>query len=144
MNEPANASTLEESSVVELRIPPRAEWAAVARLTVAAIASRLDFSLDEVDDLKLAVAEACTHAIQRSNGGHPIELVFEAQSDSIIITVRDFSTAAHLESVDDELDEEHVTALGLFIIRALMDDVDYQIDPRTGGELVMTKKVAYS
>src|SRR5579863_5296732 len=133
--------TVDESSVVELRIPPKAEWAAVARLTVAAIASRLDFSLDEIDDVKLAVAEACTHAIQRSTGDHPIELVFEAQPDSIIVTVRDFSTSSHLESVGEELDENHIGGLGLFIIQSLMDDVDFRIDARAGGELTMTKRV---
>lgn len=132
---------MEDSSVVELRIPPKAEWAAVARLTVAAIANRLDFSLDEIDDLKLAVAEACTHAIGRSTGNQPVELIFRAQDDAIEVIVRDFSTAAHLESVDEELDEDHIGGLGLFIIRTLMDEVDYRVDPRSGGELTMTKRV---
>src|SRR5579863_1276951 len=133
--------TVDESSVVELRIPPEAEWAAVARLTVAAVASRLDFSLDDIDDVKLAVAEACTHAIQRSTGEHPIELVFEARIDSIVVTVRDSSTAARLESVEDDVDENHIGGLGLFIIRSLMDEVDFRVDPRTGGELTMMKRV---
>jgi len=142
MNEPASASTIEESAFVELRIPPKAEWAAVARLTVAAIASRLDFSLDEIDDVKLAVAEACTHAIQRASGDHPIELIFEAQADSIIVTVRDFSSSPHLETVGDELDEKHIGGLGLFIIQSLMDNVDFRVDGRAGGELTMTKRVS--
>jgi serine/threonine-protein kinase RsbW len=143
MNEAAKASTVQNSSVVELRIPPRAEWAAVARLTVAAVASRLDFSLDDIDDLKLAVAEACTHAIQRSIGEHPVELIFEAHEDSIVVTVRDSSTSARLESVDDEaLADNQIGALGLFIIRSVMDEVDYRVDPRDGGELVMTKRVS--
>lgn len=140
MNQHAS-ETLDESSVVELRIPPEAEWAAVARLTVAAVASRLDFSLDDIDDVKLAVAEACTHAIQRATGEHPIELIFEARTDSIAVTVRDSSTTAHLESVEDDVDENHIGGLGLFIIRSLMDDVDFRVDPRTGGELTMTKRV---
>jgi serine/threonine-protein kinase RsbW len=140
MNQRASEA-VEESSIVELRIPPKAEWAAVARLTVAAIASRLDFSLDEIDDVKLAVAEACTHAIQRSTGEAPIVLIFEAQPDSIIVTVRDSSTSAHLESVEDDVDEEHTGGLGLFIIRSLMDDVDFRVDPRAGGELIMVKRV---
>src|SRR5579885_782455 len=96
MNEHARQA-LDDSSFVELRIPAEAEWAAVARLTVAAVASRLDFSLDEIDDVKLAVAEACTHAIQRSSGNQPIELIFEARPDAIVVTVRDSSTASHLE-----------------------------------------------
>lgn len=139
MNQRAS-EMVDTSSIVELRIPPKAEWAAVARLTVAAIASRLDFSLDEIDDVKLAVAEACTHAIQRSTGDHPIELVFEAQTDSIVVTVRDSSTSAHLESVEADIDG-HTGGLGLFIIRSLMDDVDFRVDARTGGELTMMKRV---
>src|SRR5215469_16974879 len=118
MNEPASASTIEESAFVELRIPPKAEWAAVARLTVAAIASRLDFSLDEIDDVKLAVAEACTHAIQRASGDHPIELIFEAQADSIIVTDGFEMRRARKVAHGDELDEKHIGGLGLFIIQS--------------------------
>lgn len=141
MNERA-ASTAADTSIVELRIPSKAEWVAVARLTVAAIASRLDFSLDEIDDLKLAIAEACTNAIQRDPEGDLIDLVFEARSDALIVTVRDRATGSHLETVEEELDDEdHVGGLGVFIIRSLMDEVDFRVDPRTGGRLVMTKKV---
>jgi serine/threonine-protein kinase RsbW len=140
MNEHARQA-LDDSSFVELRIPAEAEWAAVARLTVAAVASRLDFSLDEIDDVKLAVAEACTHAIQRSSGNQPIELIFEARPDAIVVTVRDSSTASHLESVEEEGDENHIGGLGLFIIRSLMDEVDFRVDTRRGGELTMLKRV---
>ena len=53
-----------EASLVELRIPSRAEWVAVARLTVAAVARHLPFTVEEIEDVKLAVAEACTTVIQ--------------------------------------------------------------------------------
>ncbi|MBV8726415.1 MAG: ATP-binding protein, partial [Candidatus Eremiobacteraeota bacterium] len=56
-----NESTL---GTVELRIPSKAEWVAVARLAVAAVANRLQFSIEEIEDVKLAVAEACTNCIQ--------------------------------------------------------------------------------
>lgn len=141
MNKPAQAESAEKTSVVELRIPGEAEWVAVARLTAAAIASRLDFSLDEIDDLKLAVAEACTNAIRRGSASAPIELIFEAQLDSIVVTVRDVATAGHLESVEEDDDQERIEGLGLFIIRSLMDEVDFRVDPASGGVLVMTKRV---
>jgi len=64
--------------VVELRIPARAEWVAVARLAAAAVGSRMRFSVDEIDDLKLAIAEACTNIIQRSEGIENIDLRWEA------------------------------------------------------------------
>jgi anti-sigma regulatory factor (Ser/Thr protein kinase) len=50
--------------IVRLEIPARAEWVAVARLAVAAVASRQRFSVDDIEDIKLAVAESCTNAIQ--------------------------------------------------------------------------------
>jgi anti-anti-sigma factor len=55
----------EHLGTVELRIPSKPEWVAVARLAVAAIANRLPFSVEEIEDLKLAIAEACTICIQQ-------------------------------------------------------------------------------
>ena len=44
------------ADVVELRIPAKAEWVAVARLAVAAVASRSNFSLEDIEDVRLAIA----------------------------------------------------------------------------------------
>ena len=63
--------------VVRLEIPAVAEWVAVARLAVAAVASRQRFSVDEIEDIKLAVAEACTNAIQHGPPDGTIEIVCE-------------------------------------------------------------------
>lgn len=49
---------------VELRLPNRPEFVAVARLTVSAIAARLEFDINDIEDIKVAVAEACTNAIE--------------------------------------------------------------------------------
>jgi serine/threonine-protein kinase RsbW len=139
-------SPLEVSShgTVELKIPGRAEWVAVARLAVAAVASRLRFSVDEIEDIKLAIAEACTNSIQSAGGvdAGVIEIVCDALADELRVTVRDRSPGLHLETakaggVDDGRTEE----LGVFLIRALMDSVDYSSDPRRGTELIMTKRV---
>ena len=53
----AHLPEVKSHGVVELKIPGRAEWVAVARLAVAAVASRLRFSVDEIEDIKLAIAE---------------------------------------------------------------------------------------
>jgi serine/threonine-protein kinase RsbW len=130
---------------VELKIPGRAEWVAVARLAVAAVASRLRFSVDEIEDIKLAIAEACTNAIQSAGGidAGTIEIVCDAFENELRVTVRDHSTGPHLESVSSgSIGEGRTEALGVFLIRALMDSVDYSTDPRHGTELVMTKRVS--
>ena len=132
-------------AVIRLEIPAVAEWVAVARLAVAAVASRLRFSVDEIEDIKLAIAEACTNSIQSAGGQDAgvIEIVCDALEDELRVTVRDRSAGLHLESVKPGgLDEGRTEELGVFLIRALMDTVDYTSEPRRGTELVMTKRVS--
>src|SRR5437016_1779354 len=53
------------TKTVELEIPARPEFVALARLVVSAMASTdATLSDDQVDDLKIAVSEACTNAIE--------------------------------------------------------------------------------
>ena len=55
-----------QAETVQLLIPCRPEYVGVARLAVLGIASRMPFSYDEVEDVRLAVGEACTHAVERA------------------------------------------------------------------------------
>jgi len=140
----STALQVSSHGIVELKIPGRAEWVAVARLAVAAVASRLRFSVDEIEDIKLALAEACTNAIQSAGGQDAgvIEIVCDAREDELRVTVRDSGAGIHLEPVPPGgLDEGRTEELGVFLIRALMDSVDYTSDPRRGTELVMIKRV---
>ncbi len=145
MNPVARAVEVSNLGTVELKIPGRAEWVAVARLAVAAVASRLRFSVDEIEDIKLAIAEACTNSIQSAGGldAGVIEIVCDAREDELRVTVRDSSPGPHLEAVPGSgFPEGRTEELGVFLIRALMDQVDYTSDPRRGSQLVMTKRVS--
>ncbi|GAC1459109.1 MAG: ATP-binding protein [Candidatus Elarobacter sp.] len=146
MNASTRALEISSHGTVELKIPGRAEWVAVARLAVAAVASRLRFSVDEIEDIKLALAEACTNSIQSAGGADAgvIEIVCDALEEELRVTVRDRSPGLHLEPTAkiSGLDEGRTEELGVFLIRALMDSVDYTSDPRRGTELVMTKRVS--
>jgi serine/threonine-protein kinase RsbW len=143
---PAIASATSDDTV-ELKIPARAEWVAVARLAVAAVASRLHFSVDEIEDIKLAVAEACTNCIQHASESERIEITSEVMNDEVRVSVRDRSVAHKLESVEKAVgfaDGKRTEELGVFLIRALMDEVSYRVDAREGTELIMTKRVTGS
>ncbi len=129
---------------VELKIPAKAEWVAVARLAVAAVASRLRFSVDEIEDIKLAVAEACTNCIQHGVPVDQIEITSEVMSDEVRVSVRDHSVGQRLGSVGRDgafADGKRTEELGIFLIRQLMDDVSYRVDAREGTELIMIKRV---
>jgi serine/threonine-protein kinase RsbW len=128
---------------VELRIPCRAEWVALARLAVAAVANRLQLSIEEIEDVKLAVAEACTAVIQHENHGDIIELTCETFPDSLRIRVHD--AGRHLPRSENgrtmDLDEARIAGLGVFLIRTLMDEVSYDVHPELGTDLLMVKRL---
>ncbi len=44
---------------VELRLPADGVYVSVVRTTTAGLAARLDFLIDDIEDLRIAVGEAC-------------------------------------------------------------------------------------
>lgn len=129
------------AGTVELRIPSKPEWVAVARLTVAAVANRLPFSVEDIEDLKLALAEACTYVIQASVGRDTIDIICETGHDYVRIRVRDRGTIRP-ERAPRRPSGFSTEGLGIFLIQALMDEVEHTPGGDSGGELIMTKRLA--
>jgi serine/threonine-protein kinase RsbW len=79
---------------VRLVVPASPEYLRLVRLTAAGLASRLGFTFDEVEDLRIAVDELCFHLLGESDDEDPsadertMELVYSASADSITITGR--------------------------------------------------------
>src|SRR3954447_13942258 len=53
----------------EIRLPAENAYVAVLRMAPSGIAARLDFTLDDVDDLKMAVSEACAMVLADATPG---------------------------------------------------------------------------
>ena len=51
------------TSCVSLTIPAKAEYLQIVRLALFGVASGSGFSFEEIEDMKVAVAEACNNAI---------------------------------------------------------------------------------
>lgn len=58
---------------VTLTLPAEAEYIDLVRLTLYGISSRMGFSYEEIEDMKVAVSEACNnvvvHAYEPGQGG---------------------------------------------------------------------------
>ena len=134
--------------VIELEIPARAEFVALARLVVSALASSDSNLADErIDDLKLAVSEACTNAIEAHGAAGSSEQVVvrcRAGVETLEVCVEDrghgFDPAAlpdHPPVTDpDRLKYER--GLGIPLIKALVDEVQFNpTDEGTAVRLVM-------
>ncbi len=142
-----------KGDIIDLTIPACAEYIGVVRLLVSGVANRLGFSYDDIEDIKLAVAEACTNAVlhaypQGEEGDVRIRcLVFP---DRLQILVADKGTSFDVDRVkttlgpiDGTVDIAHQMegGLGLYLIHTLMDEVDI-----SGGEgivVAMTKYVRW-
>jgi serine/threonine-protein kinase RsbW len=99
---------------VRLVVPAAPEYLRLVRLTAAGLASRLGFTFDEVEDLRIAVDELCFHLLGDADGDVPsgertMDLVYTAGDDSITITGRTGLTGPVPEP--SELSEQILDAL---------------------------------
>ncbi len=56
-------------SDVELRLPADGAYAAVLRTLTAGLAARLDFTMDDIEDLRIAVSEATAMVLGEADAG---------------------------------------------------------------------------
>jgi len=128
-------------ATVAIRIPALPEWVGVARLATAGIASRSGFSIEDIEDLKLAVAEACNCCIQNPGRGDVnIECVLDDRRITITVTRAGAGPARTSEPAPTG-EFSAAGGLGVFLIRSLMDDVTYVSDKISGTRLTLTKVV---
>ncbi|MFW5985989.1 MAG: anti-sigma F factor [Halanaerobiales bacterium] len=116
----------------------------LARLTVTTFASELEFTLTELEEIKVAVSEAVTnciiHAYPLEEGVIDIDL--EISENRLIIVISD--SGVGIEDIDAVLQpsystkEEHM-GLGLAFIDSFMDDFILESKPDQGTTVRMVK-----
>ncbi len=137
------------SDFVEMKIPAQAEFVGVTRLTVSGIANRMGYSYDEIEDIKIALSEACTNAVNhayKEDEKGQITIGFGIYEDRLEMMVLDrgqsfdyTKVSEKLGPVDSEKSVEQLSegGLGLFLIESLMDKVE--ISGEDGVVVMMTK-----
>jgi len=73
--------------IVSVRLPAEGAYLAVLRTTTASLAARLDFTLDEIEDLRIAVDEACCLLLADAAPEAVLTSAFEMSDDAIQVTV---------------------------------------------------------
>ncbi len=123
-------------------IPRKKEYVSCARLTVTSIAAVAGFDIEKVEDIRLAVGEACNNAVLHSNGSDNIEISLEFDSPRITISVKDDGDGFVLGNESDVLDKEYNgSGLGIYIIKSLMDDVNIVSEKNLGTCITMVKEI---
>ncbi len=95
MTEDTAATAVELSGVrdvVSVRLPAVGAYLSVLRTATAGLAARLDFTLDEIEDLRIAVDEACAMLLPQAVPGTHLECEFELGDDAMQMSVTVMTT----------------------------------------------------
>jgi len=134
---------------IEMKIPAKAQYVGVMRLTISGIASRMGFTYDDIEDLKIAASEAITNAVQhayseKENG--EVVVGFALYHDKLEVIVADHGNSFDFMKIKEEVGPYDESAsvdmlreggLGLYLIESLMDEV--KIHHKEGVTVFMTK-----
>jgi len=72
---------------VTVRMPADGAYLSVLRTATAGLAARLDFTLDDIEDMRIAVDEACAMLLSQAIPGSCLECSFVLSPDDMTITV---------------------------------------------------------
>jgi serine/threonine-protein kinase RsbW len=120
-----------------MEIPPRSQYVGVVRLALASLARSTGLGEDAVDDLKIAISEACTNAvISNENAGvdQPVTISWAEQPDRIVVEIGDRGRLYEGGGPKDSWDTGNITpriTMSVALLSTLVDDCEFV--PREGG-----------
>lgn len=124
---------------IKMEISSNPEYVSIIRLTTSGIANKIGFCLEEIEDLKVAISEACTNAIKHSLDDRFI-IVFNILENGLTIEIIDEGQGYNISSISEpDLDNLQESGMGLFIIESLMDEVTIESQEGKGTTIKMTK-----
>jgi len=117
---------------VRLTIPARAEYVLLGRLALSGVTRMRALDDETINDLKLAVTEACTNSVRhayRGNGGI-VDILYELHDDRLVVEVSDDGAGFDPNELV-EAGELTEGGLGIAIIRAVVDE--FEVGERQDG-----------
>lgn len=132
-----------------LHVPSSTDNLVMIREFVARVAAQAGLGEADAGQLELAVDEACSNVIEHAYGSDASkEVVVRATFDgeairiSVIDTGKGFDpTAIAQESLESLVEGRKTGGLGMRLMRKLMDEVHYEIEPGKKNELHMVKRI---
>ena len=130
-----------QGETVHISLPSMPEFVSMARLSVASAANVMGFSIDNVEDLKVVVSEACTNALCHGCcNAETYDLYYRFYEDRLEICVEDKGDGYEPDAIEEPLlTGDQVGGFGLFIIKSLMDEVEVVSDKGVGTRITMIK-----
>jgi len=115
---------------VTICLPAEGAYLSVLRTATAGLAARLDFTLDEIEDLRIAVDEACAMLLGQAVPGTSLECTFTLGHDLMTISVSVLSQAPRPPASD---------TFAWTVLCALAGSVEARVGPGSRLTIVLQK-----
>jgi serine/threonine-protein kinase RsbW len=145
MTSPNNNEPAER--IIELRLPSRLGYEKVAMDTASSLARRMGFGGDRVEALRTAIAEAVTNAIEHGNehdSDMRVLVMLTARPDELVVSVADQGRkqldqqqTTPAPRIEDAITKQDKGGWGIWLIRELMDEVEFTTAPSGGNQVRM-------
>ncbi|GAA3758356.1 ATP-binding protein [Salinactinospora qingdaonensis] len=116
---------------VTVRMPAESAYLSVLRTATAGLAARLDFTLDEIEDLRIGVDEACAMLLSQALPGTDLTTEFELTGDGMRIAVSVLTADGRLPARD---------TFAWTVLSALAGDVDANVGADDRVTIVLHKR----
>ena len=133
----------EKPVCTKITIPSMTEYVAVARLAISGIAGRIGFNIEEIEDIKIAISEACTNAIQHAytDTNQKIDITINAYTEKLEVVVQDYGKGFDPKNpVSNKHENDEIgLGLGLTFIKSLMNEHTVESQENKGTTVTMRK-----
>ncbi len=132
----------------QLRIPSQTDNLEIIRGFIAKVAEKVGFADDDIGKIELACDEACAnvikHAYSDGKTKQSLDVAIKINYQKFTIIVTDHGKgfepdAIKLPDMKEYLAELKVGGLGIYLMKTLMDEVDYLIEPGVRNQVKMVK-----
>lgn len=119
-----------------------------ARVMAAVFMSRMNPTLEEIDDVKTAVSEAVTNAIIHGYQGGPGIIYIEAEIKENLLTLSIKDEGVGISNLKKAMEPMYTTdttgersGMGFCFMEAFMDQVEVETEPGQGTKVTMKKRI---
>lgn len=126
---------------LRLDLPREADSVPAVRRMLRCALSVFEVDRDSGDDLEIALTEACANVVKHASGADSIQIQLDLAADRCAIDVSDNGEGFDADSVGEPVAGSD-RGRGLFLIKALSENVRMQSSPRRGSLIHFEKAFA--
>lgn len=128
--------------------PAQYESLAAIGQFIAAATEQAGFDACTAYQIQLAVDEACSNIIEHAYGDEGagiIECTYRIRHEEFVVVLRDYGQPFAPETVPEpnlsaNIEQRSGGGLGLYLIRTIMDEVDFDFESEAGNVLTLVKR----